>query len=222
MKGFQKKQIENLQTLGDRLRSARTSAGLSLHDVARACGFDRRYISYLEKGLYRKLPGGIYTENFLKKYARLLGYEIPEILRIYKNELRYVKESHALPQTKFREKRFIVTPTTFRGIIIILVSLVIVAYIVWELYSIFLPPRLIILYPEHQLILNENQIEIRGQTEPESTVMINNQEVYFDQEGYFYEVVPLDRGVNVIEIRAFKKHSRPNVIRREILVQDKQ
>lgn len=54
-------------TNGERLRAVRQSQGKSLRDVETRVGFDRGYISKVERGLRRP------SVTFLKAYASELG-----------------------------------------------------------------------------------------------------------------------------------------------------
>lgn len=215
---FRKEFFQKTQIVGDIFRLERESLGLTIRDVARKCGFHEKYIRYLENGFYQRLPGGVYTENFIKKYSRILGFDVALMLSNYREEVKFFKRNDVLPQAKFRDIRFVITPPLIRKIVLFFLSIVGLAYLGFQIYKIFLPPELIVDYPPNQLVLMTNEVEIRGKTELETKVMINYQEIFIDPQGKFYEVVPLEQGVNIIEIRATRKHSRPNIVQREILV----
>lgn len=69
--------------LGQRLRRAREARGLSCHEVAAALHLGVNMIEALELNDSDKLPGPVFVQGYLRKYARLL--EIPEdsILQAY-------------------------------------------------------------------------------------------------------------------------------------------
>lgn len=69
--------------LGQRLREARESQGLSLEDVAASTKIRRSYLVALEEEDYAKLPHPTYVKGFLKTYATFLGLEAQEVIDLY-------------------------------------------------------------------------------------------------------------------------------------------
>jgi cytoskeletal protein RodZ len=67
--------------LGQRLRQARESLGLSLDDVEESTRIRRVFIEALEEDRFDALPGAVYARGFLRNYARLLGLDAGELLQ---------------------------------------------------------------------------------------------------------------------------------------------
>jgi hypothetical protein len=72
-----------MATLGDMLREARESRGLSAEDVERATRIRARYVHALEGHQFHELPGDVYTRGFLRNYAIFLGLPVEEVLGAY-------------------------------------------------------------------------------------------------------------------------------------------
>src|ERR1700757_74925 len=66
-------------SLPDRLAAARERKGVDLTRAERDTKIRARYLSALERGDYRDLPGAVYTKGFLRNYAHYLGLD-PEYL----------------------------------------------------------------------------------------------------------------------------------------------
>ncbi len=62
--------------IGQRLRQARESLGMTLADVARRTNIDIKYIIAIEKGEWDRLPNIIYARAYVKTYAKLVGESI--------------------------------------------------------------------------------------------------------------------------------------------------
>jgi len=58
---------------GDRLRAARTRAGLDLSDVASRTRIPLRHLQAIEAGDYSSFPSSTYCVGFVKAYARAVG-----------------------------------------------------------------------------------------------------------------------------------------------------
>ena len=72
--------------LPDRLVAARERKGVDLVRAERETKIRLRYLSALENGEYRDLPGAVYTKGFLRNYALYLGLDPEDVLRQWRRE----------------------------------------------------------------------------------------------------------------------------------------
>jgi cytoskeletal protein RodZ len=72
--------------LPDRLAAARERKGVDLLRAERDTKIRVRYLSALEQGEYRDLPGAVYTKGFLRNYAIYLGLDPEDVLRQWRRE----------------------------------------------------------------------------------------------------------------------------------------
>lgn len=70
-------------TLGEKLRQARESRGITISEVAEQTRISRLYLESIENNDYRTLPGGIFNKGFVKSYAKYVGIDDQEALRDY-------------------------------------------------------------------------------------------------------------------------------------------
>ena len=73
-------------SLPDRLTAARERKGVDLIRAERETKIRVRYLSALESGDYRDLPGAVYTKGFLRNYAIYLGLDAEDVLRQWRRE----------------------------------------------------------------------------------------------------------------------------------------
>src|SRR5215218_2889311 len=78
--------IEPGPGLPDRLAAARERKGVDLVRAERDTKIRVRYLSALERGDYRDLPGAVYTKGFLRNYAIYLGLDPEDVLRQWRRE----------------------------------------------------------------------------------------------------------------------------------------
>lgn len=64
-----------METLGDRLRKARKSLGLSIEDVHNATKIRKAYLIAMEEGRFSELPGEVYVRGFLRSVANVVGID---------------------------------------------------------------------------------------------------------------------------------------------------
>jgi curved DNA-binding protein CbpA len=60
---------------GTAIRAVRENAGLSIRDVAGITKISERYLGYIEKEEFKKLPARAYLKGFLPQFAKALGLD---------------------------------------------------------------------------------------------------------------------------------------------------
>jgi cytoskeletal protein RodZ len=221
---FEKKRIaSDEETVGRQLRRTREERKLSLETVAKKLNIRLSYLTALETGDRRQLPKGVYARNFLREYARFLGLDYRLLLAQFAEEDTAPPESanEALFERKVVKRRQLISmPIVTRNIIIAVVAAVCLLYLGFLLKNIFQPPLLELLNPAEDKTTTERQLEIKGRTEPETDVTINDQTVQVAADGSFNEAVYLEPGLNTITVKANKKHSRQASIVRHVLLEE--
>jgi len=225
MIGFFSKKISSIQTLGEKLAAHRHSLGLSQDKAAKIININVHYIKLFERNNYKAMPADVYAKNILKRYAELLRLNPHMVIETFNNEKAlYIKTQKA--QNSLEAKwwhpiaNFFLNPKFLKYLVGAVFLFSILYYLGWSINKIISPPPLTILTPTENLITTERQIEIIGQTQKEVNVKINNQSILTDQDGNFKVTLDLQRNLNIIKISAQKKHSKEQVIYRQVIVQD--
>jgi cytoskeletal protein RodZ len=69
------------------LATIRRNRGISLEQIAESTKISVRSLEAIERGEFRKLPGGIYNTSYIKQYARAIDYDETAILAFYHREM---------------------------------------------------------------------------------------------------------------------------------------
>ncbi len=75
-----------MSELGQRLRNARQSQGISISQAATETRILQRYLEALEDGDYQYLPGDVYARGFIRNYALYLKIPVEELIQLYRYE----------------------------------------------------------------------------------------------------------------------------------------
>lgn len=67
------------------LATIRKNRGIMLEQIARDTKIGVRTLEAIERGDFRKLPGGIYDTNYIRQYARAIDYDEDAILAVYRS-----------------------------------------------------------------------------------------------------------------------------------------
>jgi cytoskeletal protein RodZ len=65
------------------VKTWRLEKGISLEAIADATKLGIRVLEAIEAGDFKKLPGGIYNTNYIKQYARAIGFDEANLLAFY-------------------------------------------------------------------------------------------------------------------------------------------
>ena len=65
------------------LATIRRNRGITLEQIAETTKISVRSLDAIERGDFRKLPGGIYNTNYIRQYARAIDYDESALLDFY-------------------------------------------------------------------------------------------------------------------------------------------
>jgi cytoskeleton protein RodZ len=80
-------ELDDVVTVGQRLKEAREAKGLSVEDVAAQTRIPTRHLTSLEESDWDKLPAATYSVGFAKNYAGVVGLDRTEIGDLLKAEM---------------------------------------------------------------------------------------------------------------------------------------
>jgi len=69
------------------LSTIRRNRGISLQQIAESTKISVRSLDAIERGDFKKLPGGIYTTSYIRQYAQAIDYDEGSILAAYHREM---------------------------------------------------------------------------------------------------------------------------------------
>ena len=219
MADFVRRKIQP-KTLGDTLKAARKRKNVTFTQIEEETKVRAKYLMAFEEGRYDELPGSVYAVGFLSKYSDFLDLKKSDLIRQFKMELG---ESNYLgrlaPERRIKEPWFSVTPKTLIVAGITLALILVLGYIVYSVREFTLPPNLVIASPSSEQVLKERTVAIIGKTDAGSVLTINNQSVLLDDNGNFTEVVKLNPGLNVFEVKSSNRNKKITVQQLKILAE---
>jgi cytoskeletal protein RodZ len=69
------------------LATIRRNRGVSLEQISASTKISVRSLEAIERGEFRKLPGGIYNTNYIRQYARAIDYDEATLLESYRRQM---------------------------------------------------------------------------------------------------------------------------------------
>ena len=200
--------------LGEVLRAAREAKGVDLLRVERDTKIRVRYLSALEGGEYRDLPGAVYTKGFLRNYGLYLSLDPEYLIDLYRLESSSVSAERASvappprPIAVRRSRGFVLTPGIVVAAILTVFVFGIGAYLAGQLIAFAGTPQLRVVDPPGPVAAYDgDSYTFQGVTAPGARVTVTgpreNPIVTADADGVFEVVVDLVPGSNIVRLVAF-------------------
>lgn len=210
-----------MRTVGQVLREARAEKLYSLEEVEKSIKIRKELLLALENDDYNKLPPATFVRGFIKNYSKFLGLDADKLLAIFRRDYEAKKHPEVVLESFTKpvgDRQVLLTPGRVLGVT---VAIIIVGFFVylWVQYSQFMgAPLLEIESPQDQQTVEIPTILVKGKTDPEVKVAVNNQEVGVDQSGRFQEEIKLSSSANDIIVVATSKFGQSSKVERKVFV----
>ncbi len=210
-----------MRTVGQILKEERERRFYTLEEIEKITKIRKELLEALEEGHYSKLPPATFVQGFIKNYGRFLGLNIEKLLAVFRREFSEGKNPPRVMESlknPIEDKKFKVTPK--RLLIGMVFSLILVFFIyLWSQYRFLVDaPALDLKSPADQLTTSSQEIEVKGKTDPEVKITINDQEITTDQSGGFAQKIELSENVNNITVTAISKSGKQTKIQRTVFL----
>lgn len=201
-----------MRKISDLLKETREEKELSLDNVESTTKIKKEFLLAIENGQFHKLPSESYALGFVKNYSKYLGISLSRAIPLFKRENQSKHSFYIVPEFRKKPNRFNRNLFFSSKFLLLIASIFLIgAYIIFQYSSLFFPPPLEINTPKNGSVFESNVVEIKGKTDPYSTVFINDDETYVDISGEFQKSLYAFSGDNKIEIIAknrFGKETR--------------
>ncbi len=122
-------------SLGEKLRQARESRGISISEVAAQTRISSLYLEGIEADDYRSLPGGIFNKGFVRSYAKHVGVDEQEALQDYARLLSSQDSSADEDPKIYRPEVLTDDRNSSSSLLTIIFAIIILGLISWGAYT---------------------------------------------------------------------------------------
>ncbi len=207
-----------MKTVGQILRNTRLEKQISLEEASRVLKIRKEFLEILEEDNFSALPSYTSSLGFLKNYAEFLGLSSSSILAIFRRD--FSKPNIVVyPKTKYINLRW--GPKLMLILIAFFSFLGLGGYLGYHYFSLHKPPVVEIFSPPEGEKVFQDKVEVKGKTQPDSILTINDISVSPFSNGEFRYEIELFSGENKIVIVAKNKIGKETRIERTIFRLDK-
>ena len=210
-----------MRTVGQILKEERERKLYTLEEIEKTTKIRKELLEELEAGHYSLLPPPTFVQGFIKNYGKFLGLDTEKLLALFRREFSDQKypprilESFSNPLQK---NKFRLTPTKVLGVVVLSFVLIFFAYLWFEYRFLVEAPYLEVTQPSDQQTVEMAVVSVKGRSDPESKVSINNQEIQVDLSGKFSQEVTLTEGSNSIVVTSTSKGGKMSKVERTVFL----
>ena len=210
-----------MKSIGQILKAARLKKNYTIEDVNKFIKVHPKYIKAMEINDYSVFDGKVHSKGFLKIYAQFLELDLDELLALWRREYAITFDNVGQEKlSKIRSlepEKFILTPST---LIITFVGTLLLGFFIYLFFQYRQytdAPTLDIYYPEDNIVVDNDILDITGKVELDSEVFINNQKIIASTDGGFLTSIKLREGINTISIKSVNKLNKETEVIRNII-----
>lgn len=206
-----------MRTVGQILREERERKFYTLEEIEKVTKIRIELLQALEADQYNKLPPATFVQGFIKNYGRFLGLDTQKLLAIFRREFSEHKNPPRVLQSfsnPLQTSRFHLTPSKLISLVAVGIVLIFFGYLWFEYRYLVLSPTLNLEYPPDQITVSEETIGVKGFTDPEVELAINNQDVAIEKNGEFSAEIKLAEGTNKLSVVATSKIGKAITVER--------
>ncbi|MEI7792555.1 MAG: helix-turn-helix domain-containing protein [Candidatus Berkelbacteria bacterium] len=212
VRGFSTRKIETNKTLGEKLKAIRIEKDITLEDAEIGTKVRANYLAAIEKGDSDSLPSEVYVRGFVLAYAKYLEFDVAEATSAYHRECKLQpKRSHSTEisyKNSVKDYKVILTPKVVGYSFITFFIISLFGYIIFQVAHFAGSPNLKITSPGNGGVYVDDSIDLRGITDNDTFLTINDEHVPITNDGTFSTNLKLHRGINVIKVKAVNKSKK--------------
>ncbi len=212
-----------MKTVGQILKETRLEKELSLEEIEKKTKIRSQYLRAIESNDFSHIPGGIVVaKGFIKNYAEHLDLSSKNLLAIFRRDFGKEQRREVLPRGIYKpldKIGFSWTPKTTAIVGTLIFIFFFVIFLVYQFFLFLGPPKLQIISPQENQVFQESMIEVKGRSDQDAVVYVNDQLVNLDEGGNFSDQVSLTPGENKIRVEAVSRRGRKSIIERKIFYQ---
>lgn len=130
-----------MTSLGQELKRAREERGITLQEISNATHVGMRFLHAIENDTFDVLPGGVFNRAFVRKFAKQVGFDEEQAVRIYEEQLAAIGgEPQRIYYTGLEDLE--TRPTQGNGLLISLLAVIVLgagAYAAYQYFKISEP-----------------------------------------------------------------------------------
>lgn len=205
-----------MKSAGEVIKETRLKKKLSREKLEAQTKIKKEFIEALEGSKWESLPEYPVVAGFVKSIAGALGLKEVNLTALLRRDYP-PKSLRVNPKPELREKFKWGPKATFISATA-LVLLAVFIYLGISYMKFIEPPPLELSQPVDSQLVAESKLTVKGKTNPEAFIEVNNQPVLVDEDGSFETEIEISQATGEVVVYAKSRSGKETVIRRKIIL----
>jgi transcriptional regulator with XRE-family HTH domain len=206
-----------MKSVGEVVKEVRSKKKLSQKQLEEKTKIKKEFIEALESSNWNELPEYPVVTGFVKNIAGALGLKEEKLTALLRRDYP-PKNLRVNPKPEPREKFKWSPRLTFLSIVGILLLSVLI-YLGISYFNFIRPPLLEVQEPIEGQLVAGDLLAVKGKTNPEAFIEVNNQPVLVEESGYFETEIEVSNDTNEVVVIAKSRSGKETRVARNIVTQ---
>ena len=206
-----------MKSIGQVIKETRIRKKISLSHLSSVTKIKEEFLASVEQGQWNLLPEYPVVVGFVKNISVALSLNPKSSVALLRRDYP-PKELKINPKPDVA-KEFIWSPKLTFLVGIVIVVLGVFGYLIFQYINFISPPELNVDVPTMGQTVNTKNLTVSGKTDPEATVVVNNQPILLDENGHFSTEIEVFDGTKEVTVIAKSRSGKETAITRKIEVE---
>ena len=204
-----------MKNIGEVIKQTRIKKKLSREKLEAKTKIKKEFIEGIENLKWEALPDYSVVSGFVKSIAGALDLDKKHLSALLRRDYP-PKILKVLPKPEMKEK-FKWNPRLTFIMGVVLVFLVILTYLGTSYVNFISPPKLAVYKPEEGQQVGASTLVVAGETDPEASIIVNNQPVIVEENGRFETEIEIFEGTREIIVVSKSRSGKISTLTRKII-----
>lgn len=206
-----------MKTAGELLKEKRLKKDLTIEEVANRTRIKTEYLEAIEKNDFKNLPALTFTKGFLRSYAKTLRVNPDTVVAMFRRDFVEDKSGQIVPKGLVEPINKKPRAIPFNSLIATIAIISFLAFLGAQLFKFYSLPKIEIIQPLNGEVYTQ-KVTIKGKTDPDNVITINNQKIITDPNGQFSIDLTFPQGTHSIVVQATNRQQKTKLIQRTFQV----
>lgn len=203
-----------MKTASEVIKEARLRKKISLARLGDETKIKKEFLEAIESGEWNKLPDLPVLTGFVKNIADFLGIGQSRLVAMLRRD--YPPQKLSVNPSPDVAEAFTWTPKLTFYVGAAIIGVFILGYLTFQYAHFVRPPSLSVAVPLEGATVSTPQVKVEGKTDPDTTVKVNNQPIFVNEDGSFSAEIQVYEGTGEIIITAISRTGKETTVRRTI------
>ena len=210
-----------MKTVGQYLKQHRQEKKIKLVTLAKQTKIRPEFLKAIENDKFTDLPSAAFVKGFIRSFAKSVDANPDTALAIFRRDFDQDQAGKIVPRGLEKPLRIpstLFTPKTTTLATSIIAVILVFSYIIYQAVSFSQAPNITITSPTSDT-LETSQVTVRGSTDPDATLTINQKPISLSLDGEFETTLDLPPGQQTLVIISKSRNGKTRTVEKTITVE---